>query len=157
MYGLVKKMDDGSGGEIKLAGNALTFILYKSYFGRDLLNDIVAFARNNADPETVKKFSKMNITDIEDVAGLSDAEQGELLAAVGDFKFDAEFVLQFIAALIATAKYPEKPDVTDIIVGIPPWWIADKAVVSELMEFLSLFISSKKKESPSRPRRASRA
>jgi hypothetical protein len=47
-------MRDGDGREIKMVGNALTFILYKSYFGRDLLNDIVAFARNSADAETVK-------------------------------------------------------------------------------------------------------
>ena len=45
MNGLVKTMDDGNGGQIKLVGNALTFILYKSYFGRDLLNDIVTFAK----------------------------------------------------------------------------------------------------------------
>jgi hypothetical protein len=43
MYGLVKTMRDGDGREIKLAGSALTFILYKSYFGRDLLNDIFPF------------------------------------------------------------------------------------------------------------------
>ncbi|GHV02271.1 hypothetical protein FACS1894211_13390 [Clostridia bacterium] len=54
MNGLVKMMDDGNGGKIKLVGNALTFILYKSYFGRDLLNDIVAFAKNSASADAVK-------------------------------------------------------------------------------------------------------
>lgn len=147
MNGLVKTMEDGNGGQIKLVGNALTFILYKSYFGRDLLNDIVSFAKKNADAGTVKKFSALKIETITDVASLNEADQEELLAAVGDFKFDTEFVLNFIAALMATAQYPTKPDVTDIIVEIPPWWIADKTVVSELMEFLSLFITDKKKKS----------
>ena len=147
MNGLVKTMDDGNGGQIKLVGNAMTFILYKSYFGRDLLNDIVNFAKNSADTAVVKKFGKMNIQTVTDVANLSDEEQESLLNAVGDFKFDTEFVLQFIAALMATAKYPEKPDVTDLIMEIPPHWVADKAVVSELMEFLSLFITDKKKKS----------
>ena len=149
MNGLVKTMDDGDGGKIKLVGNALTFILYKSYFGRDLLNDIVNFAKNSADAATVKKFGKLKIETITDVATLSEEQQEELLSAVGDFKFDSEFVLNFIAALMATARYPEKADITDIIVEIPPHWIADKAVVSELMEFLALFITDKKKKSHS--------
>jgi len=126
MNGLVKTMDDGNGGKIRLVGNALTFILYKSYFGRDLLNDIVAFARNSADAAAVKKFGQLNIRTAEDLAGLSEEKQAELFSAVDGYKFDSEFVLNFIAALMATARYPEKPDVTDIIVEIPPWWIADK-------------------------------
>lgn len=147
MNGLVKTMDDGNGGQIKLVGNALTFILYKSYFGRDLLNDIVAFAKNSADTVVMQKFGKLNIQTVTDVAMLSEDEQESLLDAVGGFNFNTEFVLNFIAALIATGKYPEKPDITDIIVEIPPHWIADKAVISELMEFLALFITDKKKKS----------
>jgi len=138
-------MDDGNGGKIKLVGNAMTFILYKSYFGRDLLNDIVNFAKNSADTATVNKFSKLNIQSVADVANLSEEEQESLLSAVGGFRFDTEFVLQFIAALIATCRYPEKPDITDIIMEIPPHWVADKAIVSELMEFLSLFITDKRR------------
>lgn len=144
MYGLVKTLDDGQGGKIKLVGNALTFILYKSYFGRDLLNDIVAFAKNSADTETVKRFNNLKIKTADDLAQLTESEQKELLKAVGEYRFDTEFVLNFIAALMATAKYPNKPDVTDLIIAIPPWWIADKTIISELMEFLSLFIIEKK-------------
>ena len=144
MYGLVKTLDDGQGGKIKLAGNALTFILYKSYFGRDLLNDIVAFAKSSADAETIKRFNNLKVKTADDLAQLTENEQAQLLTAVGEYKFDTEFVLNFIAALMATAQYPNKPDVTDLIIEIPPWWIADKAIISELMEFLSLFITDKK-------------
>ena len=144
MYGLVKTLDDGQGGKIKLVGNAVTFILYKSYFGRDLLNDIVAFAKNSADIETIKRFNNLKVKTADDLALLTESEQKQLLTAVGEYRFDTEFVLNFIAALIATAKYPIKPDVTDLIIEIPPWWIADKTIISELMEFLSLFITDKK-------------
>jgi hypothetical protein len=137
-------MDDGAGGKKKLVGNALTFILYKSYFGRDLLNDIVAFAKNSASAGAIKKFGDLRIRTAEDLNALNDEQRAEVIAGIGDYKFDSEFVLQFIAALIATARYPEKADVTEIIVEIPPWWIADNAVISELMEFLSLFISQRK-------------
>ena len=107
------------------------------------MNDIVAFAKNNADAGLVKKFGQMKISSAEDLAALPESYQRELLSAVGDFRFDTEFALNFIAALIATARYPEKPDVIDIIMGIPPHWLANSAMVSELMEFLSLFISTK--------------
>jgi len=144
MYGLVKTMDDGQGGKIKLVGNALTFIIYKNYFGRDLLIDIVSFAKNNADAGMVKKFNGLNIRTVEDLATLTEIEQEQLLSAMGGFRFDTEFTLNFIAALMATARYPEKPDVIDVIVGIPPHWIADSGIITELMEFLSLFITAKK-------------
>ena len=88
MYGLVKTLDDGSGGKIKLAGNALTFILYKSYFGRDLLNDIVKFAKNSADAGAVQKFNSLNIRTAEDLSGLSEVEQAEILSAVSGYKLD---------------------------------------------------------------------
>jgi len=146
MHGLVKTMDDGSGGQIKLVGNALTFILYKSYFGRDLLNDIIAFARNSADTSAVKKFSELNIRTAADIENLDDGARDKLFAGITDYKFDTEFVLNFLAALMATARYPEKPDVTDLIIAIPPHWVADKAVISELMEFLSLFITDRKRK-----------
>jgi hypothetical protein len=142
MNGLVKTMEDGNGGKIKLVGNALTFILYKSYFGRDLLNDIVSFAKNSADAETVARLGAFKVKTADDIAALSAEQRAQLLAA--EYKFDSEFCLNFIAALMATARYPEKVDITDIIVEIPPWWLADSAVISELMEFLSLFISQRK-------------
>jgi len=144
MNGLVKTIDNGDGNKIKLVGNALTFILYKSYFGRDLLNDIVAFAKNSADANTVKKFSDLNIKTAADIDSLDGESREKLFAGITDYKFDTEFVLNFIAALMATAQYPNKPDVIDLIIEIPPWWIANKTIVSELMEFLSLFITERR-------------
>lgn len=144
MNGLVKTMETDNG-NIKLVGNALTFILYKSYFGRDLLNDIVNFAKSNADPVIVKKFNTLNIKSVSDLNELDEQSQADLLSNIDGYKFDSEFVLNFIVALMATARYPEKPDIIDLIVEVPPHWVADKAVIGELMEFLSLFITQKKR------------
>ena len=144
-YGLVKTLDAPDGEKIKLVGNAYTFIIYKSYFGRDLLNDIVNFAGKNASPELLKKFESLKVTNVESLAKLGDAEQKELFDSIGDFNFDAEFILNFIAALIATARFPEKPDVIDIIMSVPPHWVADREIINELLEFLSLFITQKKR------------
>lgn len=144
MNGLVKTMKTEDG-DIKLVGNALTFILYKSYFGRDLLNDIVTFAKRNADPAVVKKFNDLKIKSMDDLGNLDTDQQAELISGIDAYSFDSEFVLNFIVSLMATARYPEKPDIIDLIVEVPPHWLADKEIISELMEFLSLFITQKKR------------
>lgn len=142
-YGLVKTLKDGDN-EIKLCGNALTFIIYKSYFGRDLLNDIIAFAKKNASKETLAKLNSLGIQKADDIDKLTDEQAAEVLGSLDDYTFDSEFVLNFIASLMATAQYPAKPDIAEVICAIPPHFIVDQAVIGELMEFLSLFISQKK-------------
>ena len=140
MHGLVKTIEG-----IKLVGNALTFILYKSYFGRDLLNDIVAFAGKSAEGDALKKLSGY------DPENLTAEQQAQVLELAGAFRFDSEFVLQFTASLMATAAYPAKPDISDLIMQIPPHWVADKTYISELMEFLSLFIADRKLKGTAAP------
>ena len=136
-HGLVKVLKDGDD-EIKLVGNALTFVLYKSYFGRDLLNDIIAFAKKNTNPEVMQK-----ILEIGDIEKLEDKKALQLLDSMADYSFDSEFILQFIAALMATAEYPNKPDIGELIMRIPPHFVVDRDVVSEVIEFLSLFVKQR--------------
>ena len=143
-YGLVKKITVGDD-EIKLCGNALTFILYKSYFGRDLLNDIISFAKKNSSKETVEKLGKYNIKSVDDMDKLTDEQTAEVLETIETYQFDSEFILNFVASLIATAEYPNKPEVGELIMSIPPSIVTDNALISELLEFFSLFISQKKR------------
>ena len=143
-YGLVKKIQVGDD-ELKLCGNALTFILYKSYFGRDLLNDIISFAKKNSSKETLEKLSKYNIKSVDDMDKLSDEQTAEVLETIETYQFDSEFILNFVASLIATAEYPNKPEVGELIMSIPPSIVTDNALISELLEFFSLFISQKKR------------
>ena len=138
-HGLVKTLKDGED-EIKLVGNALTFVLYKSYFGKDLLNDIVAFAKKNTNAEVMEE-----ILAIGDIEKLGDDKAVALLESMEDYSFDSEFILQFIAALMATAQYPIKPDVGELIMQIPPHFLVDREVVSEVIEFLSLFVKQKQR------------
>ena len=108
MYGLVKTLKTDDGKEIKLVGNALSFIIYKSYFGRDLLSDIVAFAKANANADSIKGI---NVKTADDINALDRETRERVINATGEYRFDSEFVINFLAALIATAKYPEKPDI----------------------------------------------
>ena len=139
-YGLVKTLKDGDD-EIKLVGNAMTFILYKSYFGRDLLNDTVEFAKKNSNKELLAKIGAM-----EDPNDIDETKAMELLETMGDYQFDSEFILNFIASLIATAKYPERLDVGTLIMEIPPHFIVDTDIVNEVLEFLTMFVNQRKGE-----------
>lgn len=143
-YGLVKKIQVGDD-ELKLCGNALTFILYKSYFGKDLLNDIINFAKKNSNKDTLEKLNKYNIKSVDDMDKLSDEQTAEVLETIGTYQFDSEFILNFVASLIATAEYPNKPEVGELIMSIPPSIVTDNDLISELLEFFSLFISQKKR------------
>ena len=142
-YGLVKTFKDGEN-EIKLMGNAMTFILYKSYFGRDLLNDIIEFAKKNSSKDLLDKVG--NIGKVED---LDPEQSAKLLDSIGDFHFDTEFILNFIASLIATAQYPERASVADLITQIPPHFLVDHEILNEVLEFLSLFIKQRQGGTPS--------
>ena len=144
-YGLIKTITTTEGEEIKLCGNALTFILYKSYFGKDLLNDIIGFAKKNSNKDTLEKLKEYNIETIEDLEKLEDKEANEVLSTMEQYEFDCEFILNFIASLIATAQYPNKMDVGELIMSIPPYVITDKGIISELLDFFSLFIAQKKR------------
>lgn len=144
-YGLVKTLKTDDDQEIKLVGNALTYIIYKSYFGRDLLNDIINFATKNMSKDTIAKFEKFNIAKIEDIAELPIQDQNEILTSFSSYNFDSEFILNFIASLMATAMYPEKVDIIDLITSIPPYFVADDKIITELLDFFSLFISQKKR------------
>lgn len=144
-YGLIKTIKTSDGEEIKLCGNALTFILYKSYFGKDLLNDIISFAKKNSNRDTLAKLKEYNIESVEDLEKLEEAEANEVFTTIEQYEFDSEFILNFIASLIATAEYPNKPDVGELIMSIPPYIITDKAIIGELLDFFSLFIAQKKR------------
>ena len=144
-YGLIKKLKVADDEEIKLCGNALTFILYKSYFGKDLLNDIISFAKKNSNTNTLSKLKEYKIETIEDLEKLDEEQSNEVFSTMEQYQFDREFILNFIASLMATAEYPNKPDVGELIMSIPPNIITDKTIISELLDFFSLFISQKKR------------
>jgi hypothetical protein len=147
-YGLVKTLQTPDGEELKLCGNALTFVLYKSYFGRELLSDIIAFAKKNTSEKVFEALTKFGVKSAEDLNGLDEKQTAELINSTPDFGFDSEFVLNFIASLMATAMYPQKVDITELICAIPPSFITNQAVLSEVLEFLSLFITDSTKNQP---------
>lgn len=144
-YGLIKTIKLNDREELKLCGNAMTFILYKSYFGRDLLNDIISFAKKNSNKETLEKLKQYKIESVDDLDKLDDEQTAQVLSTMEAYDFDSEFILNFVASLMATAEYPEKIDVGELIMSIPPYIITDNTTIVELLDFFSLFIAQKKR------------
>lgn len=144
-YGMIKTLKVSDDEELKLCGNALTFILYKSYFGRDLLNDIIGFAKKNSNKDTLEKLKEYNIESVSDIEKLNDEQTTDVLNTMQNYEFDSEFILNFIASLIATAQYPNKMEVGELIMSIPPYVLTDKSTITELLDFFSLFIAQKKR------------
>ena len=143
-YGLIKTIKTADH-EIKLCGNAMTFILYKSYFGRDLLNDIISFAKKNSSQATLEKLRELKIEKVDDIESLTPEQTKSVLETIEEYNFDSEFILNFLASLMATALYPEKVDIAELIMAIPPYFVSDTKIINELLEFFSLFISQKKR------------
>ena len=115
-------------------------MLSHSYFTR-----VIGFAKKNSNKDTLEKLKEYNIETIEDLEKLEDKEANEVLSTMEQYEFDCEFILNFIASLIATAQYPNKMDVGELIMSIPPYVITDKGIISELLDFFSLFIAQKKR------------
>ena len=90
-------------------------------------------------------MKKFNIQSVDDLDKLSEKETSEVLDTISSYQFDSEFILNFVASLIATAEYPNKPEIGELIMSIPPSIVTDNELISELLEFFSLFISQKKR------------
>jgi len=142
-YGMVKILKTPDGEDVKLVGNAMTYGIYKSYFNADLLEDIIKFAGKNLNPELLKRFEAAGIKNPGDLSQATPEQKAEILGAIDNYSFDSVFVMQFISALIATAQFPNYPDMAETMMSIPPHWAADEIVINEVMEFFSLFIKQK--------------
>lgn len=93
----------------------------------------------------MEKLKEYNIESVSDIEKLNDEQTADVLNTMQNYEFDSEFILNFIASLIATAQYPNKMEVGELIMSIPPYVLTDKATITELLDFFSLFIAQKKR------------
>lgn len=131
---------------IKLVFNVTTFIIYHGYTGHDLMADFNNLALENmSNMEKIRPEIKEQIkSGTLDMASLT-AEDIKLLATLDNAQNNT-FLLNFIASLIATARYPEKVDYIDIINEIPMEMLRDKDFANELRELMAFGLADKKKQ-----------
>lgn len=127
------------GKEIKLVHNPLTYILYKNYTGRDLLNDTMDVGIGMRGIETLAKKAQQGVENLtnEELVKITDA----VLASNS-----TEYMLNLTAALIATAQHPKKLVFDDIIADLPDDILYDAEFLKTLTEFITINIDRVKKK-----------
>ena len=144
-YGMVKTYHNDDV-EIKLVFNAMTFVIYMNYTGRDLMNDFSKLAISQSQnvqtlrPGLIDEIGQGDFSHVteEELSQLSKINSGEA----------NQFLIDFISALIATAEYPKRIDYCDAIMSIPIEMLYDRDFSNELLELLKFGLvpnDSKKK------------
>lgn len=133
-YGMVKRYVTEEGDEILFVFNAMTFVIYMNYTGRDLMSDFTKLVINQN--TTVKQLRPELLSELEsgDLSNVTEEEIAQL-SALNSAETN-QFMLDYIAALIATAKYPQRIDYCDAICQIPISMLYDKAFANELFELM---------------------
>ena len=143
--GKLIKIDD-----IKMVFNVMTYIIYQNYTGRDLQADFQKMLADNMaiyDKVSAETKDKLNggVLTSEDLANMP-TEDLVTLMELSNPKTNM-FLVDFIASLIATAKYPKKVDYEEIIFEIPMQMLSDASFANELFELMTFGVPehSKKK------------
>lgn len=133
---------------IKLVYNVMTYIIYQNYTGRDLQADFHKLVVSNMDivnsvsKETMEKLDKglLNASNIDELP----EEDVKALMKMSNPDTNL-FLVDFIASLIATAKYPTKIAYEDIIFQIPLEMLQDESFTNELLDLMKFGLPNKKK------------
>lgn len=132
-YGYIKTFYDEDGDPITFKADLGLLLLYKSYVGRDFVKDILDFA---------KSFGKLDLEHLQDLK----PEQLQDLK-IEDMPLDTTFLINLMAILFINALPAGQRNISidEAISCIPPYFIADQTVTSELMGLVSQFIGTQKK------------
>ena len=147
-YGMVKtyEVKDVTGkviDTIRFVFNPLTYVIYMNYTGKDLNADFTSLALskknskalNSMSEELKEKVLNGGFKDV-DVKSLSECDI-EALSEFASNSQNTEFLINYMASLMATACYPEKPSFEEIICRMPMELIYDNEFAEELFSLLA--------------------
>ncbi len=157
-YGMVKtyryeQYDDNGKivkiNNIKMVFNVMTYIIYQNYTGRDLQADFQKMiAEHVAIYDSISEETKQKLNDkvltAEDFATMPESDVQTLMKMSNPMT--NLFLVDFIASLIATAKYPTKVNYEDIIYEIPMEMLTDESFANELFDFMRFGVPESKKK-----------
>lgn len=129
---LLTKTVEVSGKTLTLTHNLYTYVKYKEFTGRDMLEDTARLAIATDAP-----------TD-KSVDALSAAEQEQLISSFFS-STNSTYIMYLTAALMATAELPRSREFTDILCDIPDDALYDAEFIKCLTEFMLINIDRVKK------------
>lgn len=130
---------------IKLVYNVLTLANYMNFTGRDLMSDLTAVCLKSSslfqkiDKSKISDYfkgliDKNDFSDI-DISRLTPEDMTELSKI--NSSDNTIFLINFIASLMATARYPEVVDFAELINEIPMAMLFDQKFTAELYELMA--------------------
>jgi hypothetical protein len=136
-------------GDKKLVANTLTYLKYKALFGRELYKDIIAYNQkiyNNS--KLLEEYaSSPALQDENEFIKLSPDERNEIFSKINGIEVDSDFIINFIAALIATGESPVVRSVDEITADIPLEWLdKETSEYAEIIELINCLIPNFQKK-----------
>ena len=133
---------------VKLVYNVMTYVIYQNYTGRDLQADFHKLIANNIDivNSVSKETREMLDKGLVNNSNIAELPEQDLQALMKISNPDTNlFLIDFIASLIATAKYPTRVAYEDIIFEIPLEMLQDESFTNELLDLMKFGLPDKKK------------
>lgn len=107
---------------LQLSFNAMTYLIYKNFTARDLMQDfMIAGMRNEKARGEVEERNKGLLEKAKDINTLTE-EDIDFLSQL-DLDSNIEFLINAAAAMVATAEYPKKREFGEIIRDDLPFFI----------------------------------
>lgn len=131
--------------KLDLTFSAITFIIYKNYTGRELMQDFIS-AATSTDKEYAKKKSTIDKVNNIKEKGLDVELTKEDIESLASMNYNdlIEFYINVTAAMIATTEYPIKRDFAEIINELPLFLFTEETFVNELTQLLSFSLKKNK-------------
>ena len=133
---------------VKLVYNVMTYVIYQNYTGRDLQADFHKLIASNIDivNSVSKETREMLDKGLVNNSNIAELPEQDLQALMKISNPDTNlFLIDFIASLIATAKYPTRVAYEDIIFEIPLEMLQDESFTYELLDLMNFGLIDKKK------------
>lgn len=121
-----------SGKTLTLTHNLYTYVKYKEFTGRDMLEDTARLSLFIDAPTNLS------------VDALSAAEQEKLISSFFS-STNSTYIMYLTAALVATAELPRSREFTNILCDIPDDALYDAEFITSLTDFMLINIDRVKK------------
>jgi len=138
-HGFIREITDGTD-TIKVMATGETLYIYEGFTGRELFDDILNFMNGMGEESLQNVIALANTKDTENI---DPKKMAKLIKGAGNLSLGGKFMREFLIALVATAT-PEKLSAREIARTIPPHFFTDPDIITEVTEFLMLFIKPKK-------------
>lgn len=134
--------------EIKLVFSPMTLIFYHKFVGRDFFVDFLslgASAKKDLEASSLRQELKDKISKGEELTLNDLSEKDVIMFSAKTMSENMAFYFNLIAAMIATAQYPNPLDFAETINSLPLQMYTDEELFSQLNELIAFAVKKNEK------------